>query len=52
MRSRIRTTDQFGSLNKLKVKSLKCLKRQLESGDEFISGQASYFVLKLLKEYE
>lgn len=52
MNSRTRTTDIEGFLNKLKCKSLKCLKRQQQSKDEMISGQASFLILKLLTELE
>jgi hypothetical protein len=52
MNNRTRTTDALKSLNKLKVKSLKLLRRQIESEDKLIAIQASYSILSLLKEYE
>ena len=52
MNNRTRTTDAFGSLNKLKVKSLKCLKREVESNDASTAIEASFVILRLLKMYE
>ena len=52
MNNRTRTTDALKSLNKLKVKSLKLLRREIENEDKLIAIQASYSILSLLREYE
>ena len=51
--TRYRAADIHNNLNKLKVKSLKILKRAVEDKEnKHLAVLASFNVLSLLKEYE